>query len=78
MGPRARADSEGPHRLSPAATSSSHRGPIVRRLEALGAVGAALLRETGPAAGRLGPHALSPHALLAQSPEGGRGVQTQR
>lgn len=78
LGPRARADSKGPHRLSPAATSSSHRGPIVRRLRAFGAVGAALLQETGPAAGRLGPHALSLHALLAQSPEGGRGGQTQR
>lgn len=78
LGPRARADSKGPHRLSPAATSSSHRGPIVRRLRAFGAVGAALLRETGPAAGRLGPHAPSLHALLAQGPEGGRGGQTQR
>lgn len=62
--PRVRADSRGPHRLSPAATSSSHRGPIVPRLGALRAV---LLPKTGPAARRLGLHALS---LLARGPAG--------
>lgn len=50
--PRVRADSRGPHRLSPAATSSSCRGPIVPRLSAA--------RVDRPAFDRLALRALSP------------------
>lgn len=48
LGPRMRADTRGLHRPSPAAQSSSHRGPIVPGLRALGGAGAARLGEAGP------------------------------
>lgn len=58
--PLVRADSRGPHRLSPAATSSSCRGPIVPRLSAA--------RVDGPAFHRLALRALSlrPRGLVAR------------
>lgn len=54
LGPRVRADTRGLHRPSPAAQSSSHRGPIVPGLRALGGAGAARLGEAGPPPGRSG------------------------
>ena len=64
MPPRVRADSRGPHRLSPAATSSSRRGPIVPRLRAA--------RADGPASERLGFPTLS---LSPRGPAARRGAR---
>lgn len=51
LGPRVPADTRGLQRPSPAAQSSSHRGPIVPGLRALGGAGAARLGEAGPPPG---------------------------